>query len=102
MTTTKNKKIKVVEETVIPSQEERILGKQETIKVVKVVDYTAQDVRYKVENVKKQRTYELNGYEIGAILGCNEDVKTKLKAGEKKVTISNFKGDEILYNIEVL
>lgn len=93
---------KLVEEVITPPDEERILGEVEKTKVVKVVDYTAHTRRYKVHNFKKNRTYELNGYEIGAILGMNENAKRELKQGALSVVMHDEKTKEKAYKIEVL
>lgn len=91
-----------VTEVVTPTTEERILGEEETVTEVVKVNYTALKRRYKVKNVRKNRVYELNGYEIGAILGNNEDAKKQLREGKKKIEIIEPKTHETLYNIEVL
>ena len=93
-------------EVIKPTVEEQILGATDEIKKVKVFDYLALKRRYKVHNVKKGRIYELNGYEIGAILGLNNDVRNELKQGAPKVEIKEFNDDlkdyELLYKIEVI
>lgn len=85
-----------------PTTEEKILGAQETTIQVTFVDYSALEKRYKVKNVRKNRVYELNGYEIGAILGNNEEAKKELRTGAKNIKITEPKTSELLYNIEVL
>lgn len=106
MTTKSKRKKEIIEKTVTeiiePTDEEKIFGASEEKKVVKVVDYTAHTRRYKVHNFKKNRTYELNGYEIGAILGMNENAKRELKQGALSVVMHDEKTKEKAYKIEVL
>ena len=94
-------KEETVKEVVKPTDEELILGASPGIKVVKVVDYTSYKRNYKVTNTIKNRVYTLNGYQIGAILGMNQEARKQLKEGVKKVTINNDEG-QALYKIEVL
>lgn len=79
-----------VVEVVVPSDEDKILGEEETIKEVKVIDYTSLKRRYRVQNVLKNNVYELHGQAIGAILGSNDDAKKALREGAKKVELTKF------------
>lgn len=99
------KTTKQVEETIIevikPTDEDLFLGADEEIKEVKVVNYTAFDKHYKVTNVSKNRIYTLNGLQIGAILGLNQEARKQLKEGAKNVEVKNNE-DVITHKIEVL
>ena len=92
----KTEEEKTVIEIIKPSIEEQILGASDEVKTVKVVDYASLKRRYKVENIVKNRSYELNGYEIGAILGIDNNARKELKEGAKTV----FVGET--YKIEVI
>ncbi len=97
-----------IEEVIKPTTQDLVTGASPEAKIVKVVDYTSHKRIYKVHNIAKDRTYTLNGYEIGAILGLNETAKKELKEGAKKITISENKkiGEEYItiekYHIEVI
>lgn len=93
--------IETVTEVVKPTIEEQILGAKDEVKIKKVVDYTSRKRIYKIFNVLKNRTYTLDGLEIGAILGINEKARNELKEGAKKISICDAKGNE-LYKIEVV
>jgi hypothetical protein len=95
---------KTVVETVIPTIEEQIMGAAPEVKKVKVVKYDDRTKRYKVKNTLKNRTYEINGYEIGAILGLDTKARDELKHGAKKTAIKKFEKDKeiTLYEIEVI
>lgn len=103
---TKKEKIEVktVTETITPSDDDLILGATKEVKTVKVVNYTSIDRLYKVTNVQRKRTYQLNGIQIGAILGMNQAARDDLKQGKKKTTISKLENGENveLYEIEVI
>ena len=103
---TKKKEIEVktVTETITPSEDDLILGATKEVKTVKVVNYTSVDRLYQVTNLQRKRTYQLNGIQIGAILGMNQSARDDLKHGKKKTTISKLeKGQNIeLYKIEVI
>ena len=94
-------KQETITEIIKPSDAELIRGADEEVKTVKVVNYTAQSVLYKVTNIKRNRVYTLNGVQIGAILGMNNDARKQLKEGVKKVVVKNRNNEE-LYKIEVL
>jgi hypothetical protein len=97
-----------IEEVLKPTTHDLVTGASPEVKIVKVVDYTSHKRIYKVHNIAKDRTYTLNGYEIGAILGMNETAKKELKEGAKKVTLKEIKrvNDEYQtiekYHIEVI
>lgn len=80
-----------IEEVTKPTTQDLVMGASPEAKIVKVVDYTSHKRIYKVHNIAKDRTYTLNGYEIGAILGMNETAKKELKEGAKKVTLKEIK-----------
>lgn len=106
MATTKKKKpIKETVETTIevikPTDEELFLGAEPEIKTVKVVNYTALSVRYRVTNIAKNRIYELTGVQIGAILGMNTEARKQLKEGAQMITLNDKEGNNA-YKIEVL
>ncbi|MCM1003570.1 MAG: hypothetical protein NC408_04440 [Candidatus Gastranaerophilales bacterium] len=94
-------KTKTQKVTIKPTQEERIMGAQDTTKTVLIVDYTSHKVRYLVENLVKNRKYELNGYEIGAILGTDNTARQQLREGAKEVVLKDSKGKDT-YKIEVI
>lgn len=97
-----------IEEVTKPTTQDLVTGASPEVKIVKVVDYTSHKRIYKVHNIAKNRTYTLNGYEIGAILGMNEAAKKELKEGAKKITLKETKrvNDEYQtiekYRIEVI
>lgn len=84
-------KEEMIEEVIKPTDKELIMGAKEEVKIVKVVDYTSHKRVYKIHNIAKNRTYTLNGYEIGAILGMNEQARNELKGGARKVTVKEIK-----------
>lgn len=100
--------METVTEVIVPSDEEKILGATDEVVTRQVVDYTSIKRRYKVHNLKRNRVYELNGYQIGAILGINEDARQELKEGALNVVIDtmeevNGKFERVeLYKIEVI
>lgn len=97
----KESEVKTVMEVIKPSVEEQILGASDEVKVVKVVDYSSLKAHYKVKNLVKNREFALNGYEIGAILGVDNNARKALKEGAKVVYVANSKGENV-YKIEVV
>ena len=101
-------KTKTITEKIIPTDDELILGAKPEIKTVKVVDYTSVNRLYKVTNIQKNRVYQLNGIQIGAILGMNQSARDDLKQGKSQTEITKVVRDgertkiENLYKIEVI
>lgn len=93
--------METVTEVIVPTDEEKILGATDEIKTVKVVDYASLKRRYNVKNIVKNRIFVLNGYEIGAILGVDNNARKALKEGAMSVVVQNSKG-EAAYKIEVI
>ena len=93
-----------VVEVVVPSDEDKILGEEETIKEVEVVDYTSLKRRYRVQNLLKNRAYEIHGRAINVILGNNENAKKQFKEGAKKVELTERKEKQLIttHIIEVI
>lgn len=100
----KNKNVKnknVKKETIKPSTEDLILGVQEEVQEVEIVDYTSIDIRYDVKIRENGRTVNVNGREIGTFLGQNQKARRELEQGKSKVKVLDSKGNE-LYLIEVV
>lgn len=93
-----------VVEVIKPSDEDLILGAEEEVKEVKVIDYASLDKRYKVKNLIKNRVYEVHGRVIDVILGNNEKAKKMLKEGAKKVELTERKEKQLIttHIIEVI
>lgn len=100
MTSKTNKKTKT--EVIKPSDEELILGAQEEVKTVQVVDYLSPDVHYTVTVLETGRQVEVNGREIGTFLGQNARARKQLEEGETNIIVLNSKGQKQLYKIEVI
>lgn len=98
--TKKKTTVKTVTETIIPTDDELFLGAEPEERVVKVVDYTNIETIYRVTNLEKNRTYVLNGLQIGAILGLDYSARTQLKEGARKVVME--KNGKQTYKIEVI
>ena len=81
-----------------------ILGSEEEIKEVKVVDYTSLKRRYKVQNLLKNRTYEIHGRAINVIIGGNDDAKKELREGAKRIELTRREKDKLIttHIIEVI
>lgn len=95
-----NRKTKI--EVIKPSEEDLILGAQEEVKTVQVVDYLSPDVHYNVTVVETGRQVEVNGREIGTFLGQNSRARKQLEEGETNIIVLDSKGYKQLYKIEVL
>lgn len=83
---------------------EKILGEKEEFKTVEVFDYDNEKTKYKVTNYKNNgRVVYVNGREVEAFIGLNNDAREQLKAGTRVVKVyDSFAADELLYKIEVL
>jgi hypothetical protein len=101
---TEVKKPKTKKEVIKPTEEDMILGKQEKVVEVEVIDYQAVETRYNVKIYANGRTINVNGREVGAFLGQENQARQALKEGAKSVVIKERKGNDLIdkYKIEVV
>ena len=94
---------KVVQETKVLTNEDKILGvKEETVEKIEV-EYNNPTIRYRVTNLEVENTPTIvTGDVVDMFIGSkNREARNELKAGAKKVITKNFYGKD-LYKIEVI
>jgi hypothetical protein len=88
-------------EIITPTDDELVLGVEETTQEIKVVDYASISKKYIVTIIGNGRKININGREVGTFLGQNNEARKELKNGAKSVDIEDEKAN-IIYKIEVL
>ena len=103
MAENKTKKRVATKKVVTQSVEDRLLGVEPTVEVVKVVSYESPERKYRVTGLHDGATpVVVNGTVIEAYIGStNRDVRVLLKEGAKKVITKDGNGKDA-YKIEVL
>lgn len=94
---------KVVQETKVLTNEDKILGvKEETVEKIEV-SYDNPNTRYRVTNLEVENAPTIvSGDVVDMFIGSkNREARNELKAGAKKVITKNFYGKD-LYKIEVI
>jgi hypothetical protein len=103
MAENKTKKRVATKKVVTQSVEDRLLGVEPTVEVVKVVSYESPERKYRVTGLHDGATPVLvNGTVIEAFIGStNRDIREALIAGAKEVITKDGNGKDA-YKIEVL
>jgi late competence protein required for DNA uptake (superfamily II DNA/RNA helicase) len=103
MAENKTKKRVTTKKVVTQSVEDRLLGVEPTVEVVKVVSYESPERKYRVTALHEGATPVLvNGTVIEAFIGStNKNIREALIAGAKEVITKDGNGKDA-YKIEVL
>ncbi len=87
------------------TDEDKIFGATDEVKIVEVVDFDSPNAKYKVTNyLNNGREIIVSGREVETFIGLDNKARQDLKEGARMVEIYNSVSEdkELMYKIEVI